>query len=68
MTADDDIVTLEQTLRMCRTLPAAQLAVVPRTSHLLLRERPELCVRLVGDFLTGTPAPAWMPVRRAAGW
>ncbi|MFI7106920.1 alpha/beta fold hydrolase [Nonomuraea sp. NPDC050227] len=68
MTADDDIVTLEHTLQMYRTLPAAQLAVVPQTSHLLLHERPELCVRLVGDFLTGTPAPTWMPIRRAAGW
>ncbi|MEV3987186.1 alpha/beta hydrolase, partial [Nonomuraea sp. NPDC049758] len=67
MTADDDIVTLEHTLQMYRTLPAAQLAVVPQTSHLLLHERPELCVRLVGDFLTGAPAPTWMPIRRAAG-
>ncbi|MFF4198690.1 alpha/beta fold hydrolase [Nonomuraea sp. NPDC001831] len=67
MSADDDIITLEHTLELYRTLPAAQLAVVPQTSHLLLRERPELCVRLVGDFLTSAPAPTWMPIRRAAG-
>ncbi|MET8052631.1 alpha/beta hydrolase [Streptosporangium sp. NPDC005286] len=67
MAADDDIVTLEHTLQMYRALPAAQLAVVPQTSHLLLHERPELCARLVGDFLTGVPAPTWMPIRRAAG-
>ena len=30
---------------------------MPRTSHLLLHEKPELCTRLVTDFLTGDPAP-----------
>jgi pimeloyl-ACP methyl ester carboxylesterase len=65
MAADDDIVTLEHTLAMYRALPGGQLAVVPRTSHLLLHEKPELCTRLVTDFLTGDPAPTWMPIRRA---
>ncbi|MEU4835229.1 alpha/beta hydrolase [Streptosporangium sp. NPDC023615] len=65
MTADDDIVTLEHTLELYRGLPDAQLAVVPGTSHVLLHEKPELCARLVADFLTGDPAPTWMPVRRA---
>ncbi|MFI6513248.1 alpha/beta fold hydrolase [Streptosporangium sp. NPDC050855] len=66
MAADDDIVTLEHTLELYRGLPDAQLAVVPGTSHVLLHEKPELCTRLAGDFLTGAPVPTWMPVRRAA--
>ncbi|MCG5220378.1 alpha/beta fold hydrolase [Streptosporangium sp. KLBMP 9127] len=66
MAADDDIVTLEHTLALYRGLPDAQLAIVPGTSHLLLHEKPELCTRLVTDFLADPPAPTWMPIRRAA--
>ena len=36
-------------------IPAAGLAVVPGTSHTLLSEKPEVCVRLVRDFLTADP-------------
>ncbi|MGI8329957.1 alpha/beta fold hydrolase [Actinomadura scrupuli] len=67
MAADDDIVTLEHTLELYRGLPDAQLAVVPGTSHVLLHEKPELCTRLVTDFLTTVSAPTWMPIRRAVG-
>jgi pimeloyl-ACP methyl ester carboxylesterase len=66
MAADDDIVTLEHTLELYRGLPKAELAIIPRTSHLLLHEKPELCVKLVSDFLTGHPAPTLMPIRRSA--
>jgi pimeloyl-ACP methyl ester carboxylesterase len=62
---DDDIVTLEHTLELYRGLPDAQLAVVPGASHVLLLERPDLCTRLVTDFLTGDPVPTFMPIRRA---
>jgi hypothetical protein len=48
-------------------VPDAELAVVPGTSHLLLHEKPELCTRIVADFLTGEPAPTFLPIRRAAG-
>jgi pimeloyl-ACP methyl ester carboxylesterase len=63
--ADDDIVTLEHTLELYRNLRDSQLAIVPGTSHLLLHEKPELCTRLITDFLTADPAPTWMPIRRA---
>jgi pimeloyl-ACP methyl ester carboxylesterase len=66
MAADDDMVTLEHTVAMYRSLPDAQLAIIPGTSHLLLHEKPELCTRLVIDFLTTDPTPTWMPIRRAA--
>jgi pimeloyl-ACP methyl ester carboxylesterase len=66
MVGDDDIVTLEHTLALYRGLHNAQLAVVPAASHLLLLEKPELCTRLVTDFLTTTdPAPTQLPIRRA---
>jgi hypothetical protein len=41
------------------------LAIVPAASHLLLHEKPELCTRLVTDFLTTDPVPTMMPIRRA---
>lgn len=64
--ADDDIVTLEHTIAAYRALPHAQLAVVPGTSHVLLHEKPELCARIVGDFLSGDATPTtWMPLSRA---
>ncbi|MFG1941511.1 alpha/beta fold hydrolase [Nonomuraea sp. NPDC048826] len=66
MAADDDIVTLEHTLELYRSLPDGHLAVVPGTSHLLLHERPGWCAGLVEDFLTTGPRPTWMPLRRAA--
>jgi pimeloyl-ACP methyl ester carboxylesterase len=65
MAADDDNVTMEHTLVLYRSLPDAQLAIIPGTSHLLLHEKPELCTRLVTDFLTAEPTPTLMPIRRA---
>jgi pimeloyl-ACP methyl ester carboxylesterase len=65
VTADDDIVTMEHTLELYRSLREAQLAIVPGTSHLLLHEKPELCTSLITDFLPADPAPTWMPIRRA---
>jgi pimeloyl-ACP methyl ester carboxylesterase len=66
MVGDDDIVTLEHTLALYRGLRNAQLAIVPAASHLLLLEKPELCTRLVTDFLTTDSTPTMMPIRRAA--
>jgi pimeloyl-ACP methyl ester carboxylesterase len=65
MAADDDIVTLDHTLALYRGLRDAQLAIIPGTSHLLLHEKPELCSRLVTEFLTAEPTPTMMPIRRA---
>jgi pimeloyl-ACP methyl ester carboxylesterase len=66
MAGDDDIVTLEHTLALYRGLRDAELAIVPAASHLLLLEKPELCTRLVTDFLTTDSTPTMMPIRRAA--
>jgi pimeloyl-ACP methyl ester carboxylesterase len=63
--ADDDIVTLEHTLALYRAVPNAQLAIVPGTSHLLLREKPELCATLVAGFLTDQSVSTLMPLRRS---
>ncbi|WP_328423878.1 alpha/beta hydrolase [Micromonospora sp. NBC_00389] len=52
MVADDDEVRVEHTLALRDGLPRSQLAVVPGTSHGLLADKPDLCNRLIIDFLT----------------
>jgi pimeloyl-ACP methyl ester carboxylesterase len=65
MVGDDDEVSLEHAVEMYRGLPDGELAVVPGTSHGLLVEKPELCNRMVVDFLTTEPVPQMAPIRRA---
>src|SRR5437899_3067697 len=66
MVADDDEVRLEHAIEAYRSLPDAELAVVPGTSHGLLVEKPELCNLLITEFLTKEPVETFAPIRRAA--
>lgn len=66
MAGDDDLVSLEHTLALYRTIPDAELVVVPGTSHLAPIEKPELVNRLILDFLQHDPVHTVLPVRRAA--
>src|SRR5262249_38731467 len=66
ISADDDLVRLEQTITLYRGLPEGQLAIVPGSSHLLLHEKPEFCVNLVVEFLTRNQVRTLMPIRRAS--
>lgn len=63
--SDDDVVTLSHSIEMYDTIPHAQLAVVPGTSHFLTQEKPELVNHIVLDFLTKDPVPVVAPIRRA---
>lgn len=67
MAGDDDAVTLEHTVTLYRALPDSELAIVPGTSHVLVMEKPDLCNRLILDFLTADAAPTFLPIRRAGG-
>lgn len=49
---DDDEISMEHTLALREGLPRAQLAVVPGTGHGVLADKPELCNRLITEFLT----------------
>ncbi len=64
MLADDDEVRLEHGLELYRSVPQSELAIVPGTSHGLLVEKPDLCNRLIMDFLTTEPVPTYAPIRR----
>ena len=65
MSGDDDAVSLEHTIELYRSLPEAELAVVPGTSHVLIMEKPALVAQLALDFLTTDPVRTIMPIRRA---
>jgi pimeloyl-ACP methyl ester carboxylesterase len=47
-------------------LEAAELAIVPGTSHFLVQEKPDLVNKIVVDFLTLDPVPTVAAIRRAA--
>jgi pimeloyl-ACP methyl ester carboxylesterase len=64
MVGDDDEIHLEHSIEMYRALPRGELAVVPGTSHGLLVEKPELCNRIILDFLEGEAVATLAPIRR----
>ncbi len=66
MIGDDDEVILEHAIDFYRNLPKGELAVVPGTSHGLLVEKPELCNKIIVDFLTLDSVTTLAPIRRAA--
>jgi pimeloyl-ACP methyl ester carboxylesterase len=66
MVGDDDQVRLEHAVDTYRAIASSELAVVPGTSHGLLLEKPDLCNRLIVDFLTNTPVQTLAPIRRRA--
>lgn len=65
LAGDDDLVTLDHTVALYRALPAAELAVLPNASHLLLMEHAGTVRAMVQRFLTTDPAPTYMPIARA---
>jgi pimeloyl-ACP methyl ester carboxylesterase len=64
MFSDDDLMSLEHAVAMYYALPDAELAIVPGTSHFLLREKPALCNAIIVDFLTADPVVTVAPIRR----
>lgn len=67
MAADDDLMRFDHVLQMYETIPDAELAVVPGTSHFLIQEKPALCNAIILDFLTNEPVQTVAPMRRAGG-
>lgn len=64
MIGDDDEVTLEHAMDFYRALPKGELAVVPGTSHGFLVEKPELCNKIIFEFMTLDPVQTFAPIRR----
>ncbi|WP_327121821.1 alpha/beta hydrolase [Streptomyces sp. NBC_01341] len=66
MVGDDDMMTLEHTIAVYRTITESQLAVVPGASHLVPLEKPALVNRLILDHLAQDGVETLLPIRRAA--
>jgi pimeloyl-ACP methyl ester carboxylesterase len=58
---DEDEGCLEPSLMLKRTIPAAGLAVLPRTGHTCNLEEPELFDRLLERFFADVENDAWRP-------
>ncbi len=63
MQGDDDIVKVEHSATVAATLPDAQLAVVPGSSHMAPLEKPDLVNRLILDFLIDHQPEKMMSLR-----
>ncbi len=66
MAGDDDVARLSHTVSMFEAIPEAQLAILPGTSHAILKERTKECGRLIERFFLGPIPPVTKyPLRRA---
>jgi pimeloyl-ACP methyl ester carboxylesterase len=63
MQGDDDIVKVEHSATLAATLPDAQLAVIPGSSHMATLEKPDLVNRLILDFLSNYKPEKMMSLR-----
>lgn len=66
LAGDEDEPCLEACLLMKRCIPAAGLALLPRSGHAINLEEPGLFNRLLGDFLHRVEAGRWGPRDRRA--
>ena len=65
MAGDDDVVKHSHTIELYEALPLGQLAIVPGTSHGLVKEKPEVVTALIKSFLSDHSYPITrQPIRR----
>ena len=65
MCGDDDVARLTHTVALYEALTNGQLAVLPGTSHAILKERTKESIRLITHFLLGPSTPVTKyPLRR----
>jgi pimeloyl-ACP methyl ester carboxylesterase len=62
---DDELFAIEYTSAMYEAIPLGQLAIVPGTSHFVVKEKPELVQAIIKQFLADLSVPITRaPVRR----
>ena len=65
MAGDDDVATLTHTASLYESIPGSQLAIIPGTSHSVLKEASKLSVRIIRRFLDSElPVVTRYPLRR----
>src|SRR5206468_7345926 len=66
LVGDEDEGCLEPALMLKRTIPAAGLAVLPRTGHTANLEEPDVFNRAVDTFLASVARGSWHEIGRAS--
>ena len=65
MAGDDDVIKHEHTISLYENLPLGQLAILPGTSHGLIKEKPALATAVIVQFLEDLSYPVTsQPIRR----
>jgi pimeloyl-ACP methyl ester carboxylesterase len=65
LAGDDDVVIHSHSIELFEALPLGQLAIVPGTSHALVKEKPEIVATLINSFLSDQSYPITRyPIRR----
>ena len=65
MAGDDDVIKHEHTIALYENLPLGQLAILPGTSHGLVKEKPDLMLAIITQFLEDLSYPVTrQPIRR----
>ena len=65
MAGDDDVIAHDHTISLYEALPLGQLAIIPGTSHGLVKEKPALLIAVMMQFLEDLSYPITRdPVRR----
>ena len=65
MAGDDDVIKHEHTISLYEALPLGQLAILPGTSHGLVKEKPALMMAIIMQFLEDLSYPITrQPIRR----
>ena len=65
MAGDDDVIKHEHTIALYENLPLGQLAILPGTSHGLVKEKPDLMLAIITQFLEDLSYPITrQPIRR----
>ena len=65
MAGDDDVVKHSHSIELYEGLPLGQLAIVPGTSHGLVKEKPEIVTSIIKSFLSDQSYPITrQPIRR----
>ncbi len=57
MAADRDAIPMDHTLELFRSIKAAQLCIIPGTTHFLLAEKADMVNRTILEFLTAEEKP-----------
>jgi len=65
LAGDDDVINHHHTIELFEALPLGQLAIIPGTSHFVMKEKPDLMNAVILQFLEDLTSPVTiMPIRR----